>query len=268
MTERFCSPSYPSTLPQVSFQASAAGYSVVGIRHQANEDRFFVDSCRGLFLVTDGMGGMRGGERAAQMAVELLVQHPSLYGCDVLDDERVRVRLGQAFLDVNSEILDEANRDASCYGMGTTAVLGLLCRDRLYFANLGDSRAYLFRKDELIPYTVDHSLAQTLAALGAITREAAREHRWRHLLWKYVGLPDLKDGPDLTSFRIQAGDRVVLTTDGVTGVLEPREMMNVLNSHATPTAAAEGLVRAAVACGTRDDATAVVVNFASRESEI
>jgi protein phosphatase len=262
MTERYCFPSLSGTLPSASFLASAAGYSVVGIRHQANEDRFFVDSCRGLFLVTDGMGGMRGGERAAQMTIDLLAQHPALYGCDSLDDERVRVQLNQAFLDVNGEVVEEASRDGSCYGMGTTAVLGLLCRDRLHFANLGDSRAYLFRKDELIPYTVDHSLAQTMVALGAITREAAREHRWRHMLWKYVGLPDLKDGPDLTSFRVQAGDRVVLATDGVTGVLEPREMMNVLNSHTTPTAAAEGLVRAAVACGTRDDATAIVVNFA------
>lgn len=264
MTERYCFSTLPGTLPNAPFQATAAGYSVVGIRHQANEDRFFVDSCRGLFVVTDGMGGMRGGEHAAQMTIDLLVQHPALYGCDTLDDERVRIQLNQAFLDVNGEVLEEANRDGNFYGMGTTAVLGLLCRDRLYFANLGDSRAYLFRKDELIPYTVDHSLAQTLVTLGAITREAAREHRWRHMLWKYVGVPDLKDGADLTSFRIQAGDRVVLTTDGVTGVLEPREMMNVLNSHATPAAAAEGLVRAAVACGTRDDATAVVVNFACR----
>ena len=155
------------SIPQL--QANAAGYSAVGIRHRANEDRFLVESQRGLFLVADGMGGMRAGERAAQMAVDLLAQHPALYGCDGLDDEQVRRQLQQAFLDVNADIVAEAERDPHLYGMGTTAVLGLLRNDRLHLASLGDSRAYLLRDGDLHQYTVDHNLAQTLVTMGAIT---------------------------------------------------------------------------------------------------
>jgi protein phosphatase len=248
--------------PRRHLLLNPAGYSVAGTGRSANQDRYLVDSQRRMFLVADGMGGMRGGGCAAQMAVDLLPMHPALIGCDVLDRDTVRELLSQAFLDVNLEIVSEAERDPHLLGMGTTAVLAMLQGDRLYIASLGDSRAYLWRGGDLHQYTIDHNMAQTLVAMGAITREAARTHRWRHMLWKYLGVPDLQEGPDVVALRLEPGDRVVLVSDGVTEVLESRDIGNILDSYAAPSAAAEGLVRAAVARGTRDDATSVVVNVA------
>ncbi len=211
-------------------------------------------------MVADGMGGNRAGDRAAQMAIDTLPYHPALFDCQQADSETVRELISEAFHDVNSDIVSAASLDSQLYGMGTTAVLAVLVEDRAFIASLGDSRAYLLRDGDLQQYTVDHNMAQTLVSMGAITREAARSHWWRHMLWKYLGAPDLKDGPDIASIRLEPHDRLLLVTDGVTEVLSRREIVTILNSHPSAADAAESLARAAVSRGTRDDATAVVVN--------
>ncbi len=238
----------------------AGGYSITGTRHLVNQDRCLTDEQRHVYMVADGMGGNRAGERAAQMAIELLPHHPALCSCEQADSETVRQLIGEAFLDVNQEIATAANFDSQLYGMGTTAVLALLLHDRLYIASLGDSRGYLLRDGELFQYTVDHNMAQTLVSMGAISREAARSHRWRHMLWKYLGAPDLKEGPDIAAICLQPRDRVLLVTDGVTEVLTNREMVTILKSQPTARDAAEALTRAAVSRGTRDDATSIVLH--------
>ncbi len=248
--------------PRRQLLLNSAGYSAAGTGRGTNQDRYLVDAQRRMFLVADGMGGMRSGERAAQMAIDLLSMHPALFSCEGLDRDTICELLSQAFRDVNLEIVSAAERDPYLHGMGTTAVLTMLQGDRLYIASIGDSRAYLLRDGDLHQYTIDHNMAQTLVTMGAISREAARTHRWRHMLWKHLGSADLQNGPDVVAIRLQPGDRVVLTTDGVTEVLENRDLVNVLDSHASPSAAAEALVRAAIACGTRDDVTSVVVNVA------
>ncbi len=251
-------PAYGSATPPC-LHITGGGFSVIGTRHLVNQDRCLVDPRRRVFMVADGMGGNRAGDRAAQMAIELLPYHPALIGCEHFDNQSIRREIAQAFLDVNREITMAGNLDSQSYGMGTTAVLALAVRDRLYVASLGDSRAYLFRDGDLHLYTVDHNMAQILVNMGAISREDARTHRWRHMLCKYLGSADLKEGPDVAVIRLEPGDRVVLVTDGVTEVLTRREMVTVLNSHPAGRDAAEALVRAAVSRGTRDDATSVVV---------
>ena len=239
----------------------AAGHSIAGTRNTANQDRFLTDECRAIFMVADGMGGMLGGERAAQMATDLLSAHPALIGCEVLDRETIRCLISQAFCDVNLEIVSAADNDPILHGMGTTAVLAMLVGQQLYMAGLGDSRAYLLRDGSLHQYTTDHSMAQTLVQMGAITREMARRHSWRHKLWKYLGAADLHEGPEVSVLGVLPGDRILLVTDGVTEVLRESDIINVMASHATSAAASEGVVRAAVSRGTRDDATCVVIDF-------
>ena len=215
---------------------------------------------RNVFMVADGMGGNSAGEQAAQMAITA-PYHPTLLGCEHADGETIRQLICEAFLDVNQEIAAAASLDSQLYGMGTTAVLALLVQDRLYIASLGDSRAYLLRDGDLHQYTVDHNMAQTLVSMGALSREDARQHRWRNMLWKYVGAPDLKEGPDVAAIRLQPQDRILLVTDGVTEILTNREMVTILQSHQSAQDAAEALTRAAVSRGTRDDVTSVVLNI-------
>ncbi len=257
-------PIVPATLPQLSI--TAAGYTITGTRHVINQDRYLVDQRRGVFMVADGMGGNRAGERAAHMAIESLPLHPALLDCADADGETVRRLIREAFLDVNQEILSAACFDSQLYGMGTTALLAIVAGPRLFLASVGDSRAYLLRDHDLQHYSTDHNMAQMLVNMGAISPEAARTHWWRHMLYKYLGAQDLKDGPDIAAIHLAPRDRILLVTDGVTEVLSSREMLTTLNLQSSASDAAEALVRAAVARGTRDDATSIVldVDYATR----
>ena len=88
---------------------TAAGFSKTGVRHRTNQDRFLIDRARDMFVIADGMGGMRAGERAAQMAVDLLPIHPALHDCSAADAEGARRALRQAFVDVNQQIVTAAD---------------------------------------------------------------------------------------------------------------------------------------------------------------
>lgn len=239
----------------------SAGFTVTGTRHRMNQDRFLVDDERGLYIVADGMGGCRGGERASHMAIDLLTHHPTLFGKEGADREEISHDLAQAFLYVNQEIHAAANMDPQLYGMGTTAVVAMIVGNRAFIAGLGDSRGYLLRDGDLHQYTVDHNLAQTLVTLGAISREEAREHQWRHMLWRFLGVGTLKEGPEVATLRVEPGDRIVLVTDGVIETLTDRDLAMILDMHADTSDASEALVRSAVSRGTRDDATAIVVDM-------
>ena len=237
-----------------------AGYSLPGTRREVNQDRFVAHSGQPIFMVADGMGGMRAGEQAAQMAIDLLPNHPALIRCDGRDREAIRERISRAFLDVNEEIVGAADLNPQFFGMGTTAVFAMLVEECLFIASLGDSRAYLLRDGCLHQYTIDHSMAQTLVSLGVLSRNAARTHRWRHMLCKFLGNPDFGDGPDISVIRLLPEDRVVLVTDGVTESLTDRHITTVLRSNSTAAAAAKALVLAAVSRGARDDCTSVVLD--------
>ncbi len=239
---------------------NAAGHTITGTRNQVNQDRFLVDNQRGLYAIADGMGGCRAGERAAHMAITLLAGHPALLCRNNDDCATIRRAIRQAFLDVNHEIVAAASADARLYGMGTTMVMGMMIRNRMYIASLGDSRAYLLRDGNLQQCTVDHNMAEMLVSQGVISRQDAREHQWRHMLWQYLGLEKLIDGPDINVIHTRPGDRVALVTDGVTETLTDRDLTMILNMHFETDAAAEALARSAVARGTRDDATSVVIN--------
>ena len=150
--------------------------------------------------------------------------------------------------------------------MGTTAVLALEVGNRLYVASIGDSRAYLHRDNELRQLTIDHNMAQTLVQVGAISKEDVHDHQWRHMLWKYLGSANPKDRPDVTDFHLRAGDRVLLVTDGITEMLRDQDLAMIVNRHNTAEDAAEALTRSAVARGTRDDATSLVIDVSDVNS--
>ncbi len=246
---------------QSRLRLHAAGHSITGTRHRVNQDRFLVDNPRGLYMVADGMGGCRAGERASHLAVNLLANHPALLGRESDSSDTIRQAISDAFVDVNHEIVAMGNADAQLYGMGTTAVLAWVIHNHIYIASLGDSRAYLLRDGDLHQYTDDHNMAQMLVNLGVISRQDASDHHWRHMLWKYLGVKKLNEGPDVNVVRIEPGDRVLLVTDGVTETLSKRDMLMILKMHPSANDAAEALTRSAVARGTRDDATSVVLNI-------
>jgi protein phosphatase len=238
---------------------SVGAHTITGLRHVVNQDRYLADTASGIFIVADGMGGMRAGERASQMAVDLLSRHPRIVDREKLTDAELTVAISEAFRDVSETIVETGASDPQLDGMGTTAVMAVVEQSRMFIAGLGDSRAYLLREGVLHQYTVDHSMAQLLVSEGRITPSEARRHRWRHMLWQFLGYPLLKNGPQVSTIDLEPGDRLLLSTDGVTSVLTEAQLVASLCKKQTAAEAAGDLVESAVRYGSRDDATCVVI---------
>src|SRR4051794_788243 len=235
--------------------ALAYGFATdVGVVRANNEDTLLVED--NLFAVADGMGGHAAGEVASLAAVEALRaafgQQPHTVGGLI---EAVRI--------ANSAVWDRAAEDTSLRGMGTTVTVVALVQedgeDHVAIANVGDSRAYLFRDGELGMLTDDHSVAEQLVREGRLTPEEAAVHPQRHVLTRVLGM-----GPevDVDCYPIlpYRGDRFLLCSDGLINEVSESQIASVLRRLADPAEAARELVAMAKESGGHDNITVVVVD--------
>jgi serine/threonine protein phosphatase PrpC len=221
----------------------------VGLVRKVNEDSYLV--APPVFVVADGMGGHSGGDVASRMVVEEFQRLAESY-----DPRRGAELVSDALARAQARILDygEAHRALQPgWHAGTTAVAAVLVDDdgviKWLLVNLGDSRIYRIVDGRLEQVSVDHSVVQELVDAGQITPEEASVHPERHVITRALGSPG----------GIQP-DFFLLCSDGVTGMIEDKEIEEILESVSDPRDAAAQLVRAAVAAGGRDNATAVVVD--------
>ena len=237
--------------------AVAGGHSERG-RRDNNEDAFSLRTDLGVFVVADGMGGLASGEVASQMAVSSIPEK-------VIDrlahhdrpDEALRTAIecaSQAILSLSAEERENSR-------MGTTAVVALLRPGRVFIANLGDSPAYLVRGERVIRLTLDHTVAEELVRKGALTPDQARRSPLRNRLYKYLGSADLKELADVHDFPPRSGDRLVLLSDGASGLLTDEEIAEIAGTPADPDILAKAFVDRALEKGSNDNATCVVVAF-------
>jgi protein phosphatase len=231
----------------------------VGLVRTVNEDSFLV--CPPVFVVADGMGGHSGGDVASQIVVEEFQKLADSY-----DPARGAEQVADTFARAQSRIVDygDAHRALSPgWHAGTTAVVAVLVDDqgvtKWLLANLGDSRIYRITEGRLEQVSVDHSVVQELIDAGEITPEEASVHPERHVITRALGSPE-GIRPDFFLLPLGSVERLLLCSDGVTGMIEDKEIEEILESVADPRDAADQLVRAAVAAGGRDNATAVVVD--------
>lgn len=218
-----------------------------------NEDTCLVDTQAGLFIVADGMGGHNAGEVASAIAVEEItrtVGEARHRGADVL---------AGAVRAANARILAEACDRPECAGMGTTVTALLVDGDRASVVNVGDSRLYRLRAGRLEQLTRDDSWVRQLADEGSpLSPEDLQRHPMRHVLTEVVGVrPDLE--APVTVEDLRAGDVLLLSSDGLHGVLQADDLAAELRTAAPAGALAEQLVRRAVAGGATDNVTALVV---------
>ncbi|MGH3930594.1 MAG: PP2C family protein-serine/threonine phosphatase [Pseudonocardiaceae bacterium] len=236
-----------------------AGLSDRGRVRESNEDRWSADVELGLFVVSDGMGGLPAGEVAAEIAVATL---PTLitthFGAapDITVPEatqRLRTVLAELSADVRAESRDNPRRA----GMGATAVVALVRQATALIGHLGDSRAYLWRANSLQRLTRDHSLAQGLLDSGVITEQQAAEHPARHQLAYYLGM-DGEVVADVRPITLHPADRLLLCSDGLTNMLDDARIQGILDDHSDPDDACRALVEAANDAGGHDNVTALV----------
>jgi PPM family protein phosphatase len=209
-----------------------------------------------LFAVADGMGGHVGGEVAARVAVDALLQ--------VFSREPTKAGLEDAFSKANQAVWQESQEHNELRGMGTTLTAAALVggadgHDRLALANVGDSRAYLFSDGRIVQVTADHSLAEERMRQGEMTEEEAAVHPQRHILTRALGIASDVE-TDMWELELRAGDRLILCSDGLSNELTNEELANILTTVPDPGEAAHHLVEVANEHGGSDNITVVVVD--------
>lgn len=209
----------------------------------------------GLYLVADGMGGHRDGDRVSRRAVEELqvILPRELRSVPARDQTRVLETMRRAILTFG-ERLSEIHPEG-----GTTLVVAYRRGSRLFVAHLGDSRAYRFRQGQLRRLTRDHTAVQNLVDAGVIDDIEAARHPDRGALTRYLGLGGRAE-PSLRCVRLRAGDRVLLCTDGVHDVLPTPALERVLATVETAPGACRALVDLVASRSGRDDATALLID--------
>jgi serine/threonine protein phosphatase PrpC len=241
---------------------SAACKSDVGKVRDHNEDACLVDMENSLFIVSDGMGGAQAGELASKVVVEVLpkiinkrikkLKNPSL--------KSIKLSLRDGIMEFSGRLRDKSADQMGLKGMGATVVLVLLRGGKAYIVNMGDSRAYLYRKYRLKQLTEDHSVVGILLRNGDITRDEAKTHPARGRLSRYVGMEG-EVYPDVRTLGMKAGDRLLLCSDGLTNMVSDDEIALVLAEGSDPQSACEALVKAANSAGGADNITVIVVDF-------
>jgi len=228
-----------------------ATHSEIGLVRKNNQDSGYASPH--LLLVADGMGGAAAGDLASAVAVEVIreVDGPTAA-------EQMLPVLAAAIAAANDRIAELVEQDGSLDGMGTTVTGALFDGHELGLAHIGDSRAYLLREGRLERLTHDHSWVQSLVDDGKIDQDEAAVHPHRSLLLRVLnGQP--ANEPDLTRLPLQEGDRLLLCSDGLCGLVEDDEIAAGL---AVPELerALEELVGAALAAGGIDNITVILAD--------
>lgn len=215
-----------------------------------------------LFLVADGMGGAAAGELASEMAA-VEIHRQMLDGWAALPlgtEEAFAANLRRAVEAANGTLHDYATEHPEVRGMGTTATVAGVWRDRLYLAQIGDSRGYLFRGGIARQLTRDQSLTQRLVEVGELTEEEAEASERRNIILQALG-PDPKVKVDLSWQQLQRGDVLLMCSDGLSTVVRRDEMAEAVREEGDVRRVAERLVALANTNGGPDNITCVVVRF-------
>lgn len=216
----------------------------------------------GLFIVADGMGGQLAGEKASQMAVELIPHEVGKRIDPDADEKAVQRVIRESVATANQEILTQSLLNTEFANMGTTVVIAHFQGGRAYVTGIGDSRAYRLRGDKIEQLTRDHSLANALGEAGTIRPDEVENHKFKHVLYLYLGSKDARDGPeDVRVVDIKPGDQFLLATDGLMGVVRDEEIRDILRANDDPQRAAQVLVDRALDLRSKDNVTAVVIHL-------
>jgi len=237
--------------------------TLLGNYRENNEDSIDVKAFPDMTvcLVADGMGGQAAGEVASKRAIEIVPRELKKYISGVVGNDETKNIIRRAIVQANEEIVAMASLDRELKNMGTTIVLTVWRKGSslLYVAGLGDSRAYLIRAKKIEQLTVDHSIAQALVEARTISAAEAKVHKYRNVLWKYLGSTEVGDGPEVKVVQLQAGDRFLLCTDGLTGVVPDEQLLNFIREKSDVQECADGLGQLALDQGSRDNVSCIVV---------
>ena len=230
-----------------------AARSDVGLVRSNNQDSAYAGSH--LLVVADGMGGHAGGDVASSVAIGRLAR---------LDSETpasdIVATLEESVLEANQEILRRARDEPQLRGLGTTITALLRAEGKFALAHIGDSRAYLLRDEETVQITKDHTFVQRLLDEGRLTEDEAERHPQRSVLMRVLGDVDADPELDLSLRAAHAGDRWLLCSDGLSGLVSLDTIDATLKDIEDPGECADALVQLALKGGGPDNITCIVAD--------
>ncbi len=242
-------------------QIAVGARTDVGMIRSGNEDNFFAeaDERRGVFVVADGMGGHAAGEVASEMAVQIIARQ--LLPMSAVTDPDANDTVAKALKDANRAIYNRMLAEVDKQGMGTTASVAVLSDAGYLIGQIGDSRIYLLRDGELRQLTKDHSYVQEQVDAGLLTPEQARYHPYSNVITRCVGASEEVD-VDIYSGKLKVGDVFLLASDGLTGMVDDRRLLQLLQPRAGPGRIVDSLISEANGRGGLDNITAIVIQVA------
>jgi serine/threonine protein phosphatase PrpC len=244
----------------------AAARTDVGLVRHDNQDSYGTDAELSLYLVCDGMGGAAGGSVASDLAVRTFLaiarqEIEAAYNQGNSESlEVTRESLRRAVAAANRAVIERARWDTCYRGMGSTLVGARLTGDKLTLINVGDSRAYLVRDGRAMQLTQDHSFVAERVRLGMMTAAEAGSSSMRSVITRAIGV-DIDVQPDLYEVAVQAGDALLLVSDGLTRHLSSVDLGEVLSSTPDAEKACARLIEYANQRGGSDNITCIVVRI-------
>jgi protein phosphatase len=249
-----------------------AGLTDVGLKRDLNEDNLIMieDEMAGLgpygvYIVADGLGGHVAGEVASQLTIDTIRERyeqnpPTAETASYIE------WLKDAAMAANEAVLRHQRENTNNKKMGSTLVMALVVGPpslddaQAYVINVGDSRAYLLTNDKIEQISVDHSLVERLVQIGQITREEARTHKQRNVIYSTIGE---KQKMEIGAYHVTLapGDRLLLCSDGLSGMITDEELLKISRHQPDPVKANQMMVEAAKQAGGHDNITAIIIQM-------
>ncbi|CAB4877328.1 unannotated protein [freshwater metagenome] len=251
------SPKLPITLGVMSrYFFAASSRSAVGLVRNGNEDSALIDSR--VIAVADGMGGHAGGEVASATAINTLAKIIPVISSDEIDSDSAEDLFLNSLYSVDEQIKIVADEDPGLSGMGTTLTALFLQGESVALLHVGDSRAYRLRGSSIEQLSADHTVLQELISKGAISISEAADHPQRSILTQaLMGEGNLEAALQL--FSVEAKDRYLLCSDGLTGVLSEKEIKSLIKGKDRDEAIS-ALIDATYINGAPDNVTVVIAD--------
>ncbi len=257
----------PVTLPisgqrPAGVQWQIAALTDVGLKRELNEDNLLMaetdtpNGLLGLYAVADGMGGHEKGEIASQLTLDTLQTEFSQQPPATTFEEWLK----DAAVAANKVVMSRQDAGSPDKKMGSTLVMALFTEQDIHIANVGDSRAYHLTSDSITQITEDHSLVERLIQIGQITREEARNHRQKNVIYNTIGDKENLQ-VSLYDLFLPPGDRLLLCSDGLNGMLTDEQILEISQKFPSPVDACKELVQAAKNAGGLDNITAIVIEM-------
>lgn len=240
------------------------GKTDIGMVRSVNQDSiFFSDKSIGnlpnLYIVADGMGGHQAGDYASAHAVSWFVDY--VKKCQYANPITI---LKTGIAQINDRLLQKANKHSELRGMGTTFVAAVILRDKMYVANIGDSRLYVLNSEEARQVTLDHSLVEELIRTGQLERRKVRFHPERNIITRALGTGN-EAIPDFFEITLQRRDKILLCSDGLTNMVEDDEIRDIIMQRQFVDKICEELIKRANYYGGKDNIGVVVIEQSFNE---